>query len=93
LKLCFLFSVLSDSLILLEYNQLPLFLFIGMIKDEKRNGGRMIAASVLLQILGGYAFHPKPLAPGFNFFFLLLRQIIPLIPQKFRFQITGMNTQ
>lgn len=83
MKLCFLFSVLSDSLILLEYNQLPLFLFIGMIKDEKRNGGRMIAASVLLQILGGYAFHPKPLAPGFNFFFLLLSQIVPLIPQEF----------
>ena len=83
LKLCFLFSVLSDSLILLEYNQLPLFLFIGMIKDEKRNGGRMIAASVLLQILGGYAFHPKLLAPGFNFFFLLLSQIVPLIPQEF----------
>lgn len=82
MKLCFLFSVLSDSLILLEYNQLPLFLFIGMIKDEKRNGGRMIAASVLLQILGGYTFLPKLLAPGFNFFFLLLCQIVPFAACK-----------
>lgn len=82
MKLCFLFSVLSDSLILLGYNQLPLFLFIGMIKDEKRNGGHMIMASVLLQILGGYAFLPKPLAPGFNFFFLLLRQIVPFAACK-----------
>lgn len=42
----------------------------------------MIAASVLLQLLGGYTFLTKLLALGFNFFFLLLRQIVPFATSK-----------